>query len=156
MWPLADRTYFHLVYGTNHIRGLEEFRAVEALAMEAQHQARFDARMTKRQAKTGMADLFQDTSESSSREIHLLRERATRRAERRLEQLLKNRREFRASDAFGAILEIPLMPLSEAQQLLVKARDEGRLLLDLKPRQRVPAESTLVTSRLFRIRQTSS
>lgn len=29
LMPAADRTYFHLVYGTRHVKGLVEFRKVE-------------------------------------------------------------------------------------------------------------------------------
>jgi three-Cys-motif partner protein len=68
--PLAERTYFHLVYATRHWRGLEEFRKAEVDAMEVQERVRFDVRQTVRAQRSGMDDMFaSDAGETESRRL---------------------------------------------------------------------------------------
>ena len=51
--PLAEKTHFHLVYGTRHERGLTEFRNVEKKVLSAEWGIRIQARDAALQEKTG-------------------------------------------------------------------------------------------------------
>lgn len=42
--PAADRSYFHLIYGTRHVRGLQEFRDVEEQEIAEQEKVAVEAR----------------------------------------------------------------------------------------------------------------
>jgi hypothetical protein len=42
--PDADRSYFHLIYGTRHVKGLEEFRRVEEIEIAEQERVTIEAR----------------------------------------------------------------------------------------------------------------
>jgi three-Cys-motif partner protein len=56
--PLADRSFFHLVYATRHWKGLVEFREVEKKAADIQERVRTDAKIASRAERMGMEDLF--------------------------------------------------------------------------------------------------
>ena len=56
--PRSDRTYFHLVYATRHVKGLVEFRKSEASARDVQEAVREEAKLTAKEQRTGMSDLF--------------------------------------------------------------------------------------------------
>ena len=51
--PLADKTHFHLVYGTRHEKGLTEFRKVEKKVLSAEGGIRIQARDAALQERTG-------------------------------------------------------------------------------------------------------
>ena len=50
--PTHDRSYFYLVYGTRHLKGLVEFREVERKAVDEQERVRFAAKQESREART--------------------------------------------------------------------------------------------------------
>ena len=56
--PLSDRSYFHLVYGTRHWKGLVEFRHVEKKAVDVQEGVRDAAKFAGRMERTGQRELF--------------------------------------------------------------------------------------------------
>lgn len=56
--PLADRSYFHLVYGTRHWKGLVEFRAVEKKAVDLQERVHNAAKYAHRVRRTHQLELF--------------------------------------------------------------------------------------------------
>ena len=53
--PLAEKTHFHLVYGTRHEKGLTGFRKVEKKVMTAEGSIRLQARDAAAQERTGQA-----------------------------------------------------------------------------------------------------
>jgi len=147
MKPLADRTYFYLVYATRHWKGVEEFRSVEEKALEVQEKVRFDAKFDAREERLGMRDLFpgeRPTGQSAA--LHERRARNLAVARRRLRELLTKKHRLAASEAFGCMLEQPLVFPSDARTLLLEARGEGWLTLDLGPRERTVKPETTVTS----------
>ncbi len=56
--PLAERSYFHLVYGTRHWKGLVEFRNVEKKAIDEQERVRGVAKITHQVERTSQTELF--------------------------------------------------------------------------------------------------
>lgn len=150
MWPLADRPYFYLVYATRHWRGVEEFRRVEEKALEIQEKVRFDAKLEAREQRTGTPDLFRgEILGGPTPSFIARRERGLNAARRRLRELLAKKSEFVASEAFGCILEQPLVFPDDARALLVEADGAGLLKLGLEPRKRTPKAETRVKSLIF-------
>ena len=60
--PTHDRSYFYLVYGTRHFKGLIEFREVERKAVDEQERVRFVAKQESREARTGQTDCSMQTT----------------------------------------------------------------------------------------------
>ena len=56
--PTSDRSYFYLIYATEHWKGVQEFRAVEKKAVDVQERIRDAAKFAGKIAKTGQDDLF--------------------------------------------------------------------------------------------------
>ena len=56
--PLADRSYFHLVYGTRHWKGLVEFQRVEKMAVSEQERVRGSAKILAKIERTQQEELF--------------------------------------------------------------------------------------------------
>jgi three-Cys-motif partner protein len=56
--PTADRTYFHLIYGTRHPNGIKTFRAVEKQFIDEQELVRRAAKQAKRIERTNQGELF--------------------------------------------------------------------------------------------------
>lgn len=147
MWPLANRPYFYLVYATRHWRGVEEFRRVEEKALEVQEKVRFDAKLQARERRSGMPDLFRSESPSGPTSNFVgRRERSLHSARGRLLKLLERKHEFKAYEAFGRMLELPLVFPDDAEELLAEAQKEGRLTFLLGPRQREVKADTLIKS----------
>jgi len=57
----TDRPHFFIAYGTKSEDGLRAFRETEYAALRAHARDRADAKERKREAKTGLRDLFPDT-----------------------------------------------------------------------------------------------
>lgn len=151
MHPLAERTYFYLVYATRHWKGVEEFRSVEQKAVEVQEKVRFDAKLDAHEQRSGIPDLFRHESPTGpTPDFHARRTRSLDAARQRLRELLEEKRAFPASEAFGCMLEQPLVFPDDARRLLVEARDAGWLTLELRPREQTPKPDTRVTSLIWR------
>lgn len=143
--PLAERTYFHLVYATRHWRGLQEFRKVEEEAMEIQEQVRFDVKKNARAERTGIEDMFQESGESAgARRIAKRREQNLERAHVEVAAFASAKRSFAAHEAWAIALAIPLVTINDAKQLLVGLEKSGRVRFSLAFRQRVPDADTTV------------
>lgn len=71
--PLADRTLYHLVFGTRSAEGLNVFRNSQVKALEAQAKVRAAGKSKAKSAKSGQSDLFAGIDavpiDPSSREI---------------------------------------------------------------------------------------
>jgi three-Cys-motif partner protein len=144
--PLADRTYFHLVYGTRHWKGLEEFRKAEADAMELQERVRFGVRQDVRAQRTGMNDMFAGSQEDGS--AHRLSEQQKinfDRARAEVERLLSRKSQIAAHEAWAVSMVIPLITIRDARAILVAFIKSGRVRAKLKERQRVPRADTEIT-----------
>ncbi len=147
MQPLAERTYFYLVYATRHWKGVEEFRSVEQKALETQEKVRFDAKMNAHEQRCGMRDMFRDESPTGqSVGFHERRAYNLDAARKRLRELSAKKMEFPASEAFGCMLEQPLVFPDDARTILVEARASEWVTFNLAPREKKPKPETVVTS----------
>jgi three-Cys-motif partner protein len=56
--PTKDRTHYHLVYATRHIKGIDVFKAAERKALKLAPTLRAKAKQRKNEARTGQPSLF--------------------------------------------------------------------------------------------------
>jgi three-Cys-motif partner protein len=143
--PLSERTYFHLVYATRHWRGLDEFRKVEADAMEVQERVRFGVRQNVRAQRSGMDDMFAASAGDS--ELRRLEDRRLvnlGRARTEIASFLLSRRQFAAHEVWAVAMAIPLVAIKDAKRILIELVNVGRLRAELHGRQRVPGPDTII------------
>lgn len=139
--PISDRSYFHLVYGTRHIRGLLEFRKVEEKFADEQERVRSEAKQRHRVKHTGQPELLfgstGSTDVSSSQSFREERGALVRTAGADLRKMLRQRRRISYDDALGALLERPLVWESDVKELIDGMRCNGELTVEgLNPGER--------------------
>jgi three-Cys-motif partner protein len=143
--PLAERTYFHLVYATRHWRGLEEFRKAEVDAMEVQERVRFDVRQNVRAQRSGIDDMFaSNAGETESRRLMERRQVNLGRARAEVESFLSIRSQFATHEVWAVAMAMPLVTIKDAKRILIDLAKVGRVRVDLRERQRVPSADTVV------------
>ncbi len=125
--PLSDRSYFHLVYGTRHWKGVKEFRSVEERVVDEQERVRDAAKMDFRVASTGQSELLLGPSESGSLNFRTERQRNLDDARQRLRSVLSSRRRILYEDLLGEVLEIPLVWERDIKEALRAMRAEGTI-----------------------------
>jgi len=138
IWPSADRTYFYLVYATNHWRGLAEFRTVEGKMAPIQELVRSEQRASARSEKFQMDDLFSPTLESpESTDLRRRRTRFEEVAEERLDRLLAKGTPILGKQVFEALLELPLITPQRTSELVLERVSRGLVTTSLVGRQRM-------------------
>ena len=144
--PLADRAYFHLVYGTNHWRGLDEFRAVEKAAVGEQDRVRDIAQFHYEFDRTQQGGLFGPGElPRPAYSFEGLRADACGKALERLSVLVSERKDLRYEDILADLLEEPLVWRSDVNSWLGEMRTAGTIeIVGMGARERVPKEGYLV------------
>ena len=116
--PAADRSYFYLIYGTRHLKGLQEFRRVEKIAVDEQERVRSEAKQVHRVERSGQTELFTGNAfvnpSSFEQERALQRNKATA----QLRRLLRSKKRVQYRDALGVLLENPLIWESVVQEII--------------------------------------
>jgi three-Cys-motif partner protein len=144
--PTHDRSYFYLVYGTRHLKGLVEFRGVEKKAVEEQERVRLTAKQESREARTGQAELFAAT-DTSGVPATFEDERSLQQASalERLRALLADKRGVTYEDALAALLELPLVWESDLKRMILDLRDAHEIdVVGLKPPERTPKKGHML------------
>ncbi len=144
--PLSDRSYFHLVYGTRHWKGLVEFRHVEKKAVDVQEGVRDAAKLAGRMERTGQRELFGPGKEQTGpRFYEAERQKQLDAGFIKLCHLLKKRLTVRYDDLLGELLELPLVWKSDLNKWLDKMHKSGEVNIpDLRDRERVPKPGYLI------------
>lgn len=118
--PTSDRTYFYLVYGTRHWKGLLEFRNVEKRFVDEQERVRLTAKQRKRIDKTGQTELFSDASVSTTpRSLKQERLDKKEQALLRLKELVRKNERLLYEDILGSLLEFPLVWQSDINEMIM-------------------------------------
>jgi len=144
--PTHDRSYFYLVYGTRHFKGLVEFREVERKAVDEQERVRFAAKQESREARTGQTELFSADDVAgvpASFEV----ERSVQRdlAVERLRALLRHQPKVPYEEALASLLELPLVWEADVKRMILDLRDAGELnVVGLNPPERTPKKGHLL------------
>ena len=123
--PLADRSFFHLVYGTRHWKGLVEFRGVERKAIDVQEQVRDEAKITNRVQRTGQEDLFAKTGmKTESRTFESERNNNLQHGLAITRENLSRRGSMKYEAVLSHALELPLVWESDVQKWLQQMRQD--------------------------------
>lgn len=137
--PLKERTYFYLVYGTRHPKGLVEFRVAERKLVGEQDNARLAAKLQHKEQRTGQTDMFAGTSTSGSLTFGDEKKVRRKEARERLLQILHSATRVSYDAALGHVLELPLIWESDLKDLILQLRDESVLVIEnMKARQQRP------------------
>jgi len=141
--PTSDRSYFHLVYGTRHLRGLEEFRNVEKRGVAVQERVRFDAKLEGQLLRSGYPDMFGAPEETQSAQSFAAAQSKQRNEARRLiNQELAKQGAVPFDSVYAALLEMPLMWDSAISEVIKDMRSHGELEVEgLAPRERTPKKN---------------
>lgn len=140
MKPTMDRSYFYLVYGTRHLKGLCEFSNVEKKFAFEQEHVRSTAIQRVRVERTGQNELF-GVSENDNDALDFNNERAAQLAwaTERLWQLIRESKRIRYDDLLAMILETPLVWQSDINAEIQRLTKSDVITIEgLKPRERVP------------------
>ena len=144
--PLADRSYFHLVYGTRHWKGLVEYRAVEKKVIDEQERVRGVAKTTHQVERTGQSELFGIGDEKLGPRLSgEERNKELSAAHAKLREILSTHGSCKYETLIGEILEIPLVWKTDLDSWLTTLRKDGHIEIpDLKGRQRTPKPGQLI------------
>lgn len=137
--PTSDRSYFYLIYGTRHVKGLLEFRGVERKAVDEQERIRLGAKQDHRVKRTNQTELFSAAVLAGPPSFEEARAAQLSAAGARLRHLLRTKSRVKYETALADVLEMPLVWESDLRQLLTDMRIAGEIdIQGLKPRERTP------------------
>ena len=137
--PISNRSYFYLVYGTRHVRGLTEFRSTEKKVVEEQERVRLNAKQTHRVERTGQTELFAAGTLTGVASYDQERDAQLASAKAHLLRILREVPRTKYEDALAALLERPYVWKSDVKALVQDLRKAGELEIEgLKPRERTP------------------
>jgi len=146
LMPLAERSYFHLVYGTRHWKGLVEFREVERKTMSEQERVRSDAIQTSRERRSGQSELFDSLDVPFvTRSLDEQRSEQLEGSQAQLGQLLIESGSIKYEVILGTLLENPLVWKSDIDNWLREMRSTGEIeIKDMSGRERTPKPGYVV------------
>jgi three-Cys-motif partner protein len=137
--PTSDRTYFYLVYGTRHWKGLKEFRDVEKGFVQEQERVRLTAKQLKRIEKTRQTELFNDSpGRSGVQSFDQERQKNKENAMSRLRELVRKNQRTQYQEVLGELLELPLVWQSDVNEMIMDLRGKELEVEGLQPRERTP------------------
>ncbi len=137
--PGADRTHYHIVYGTHSDEGLVAFRGVESEALRLQRAERANARQRQRVQRSGQAELFGGQQLVTRSYEDELRDRYLPRASIRLDAMLRAREAVSWDDLLIDALRVPMVNEDDVKRWLDDRRAQGIVeVLGLRARERIP------------------
>ena len=125
--PTVDRSYFYLVYGTRHTKGLQEFRAIERKFVAEQERIRSVAKQAQRIERTSQHELFAAEALSGPPSFEEEREANLLLAESNLRLLIERRHRATSEEVLGQLLQIPLVWESDVKRIVKAMRDAGEV-----------------------------
>lgn len=126
--PLRDRTYFHLVYATRHLKGLIEFKKIERKLVSVQDNIRSLAKQSKKILESGQFELF-DAKQLSTKALSFeqIKIRNLTRASKSVVEMLKAKRSVSFEELQGRALEWPLVWDEDLQQIIEELGADGKV-----------------------------
>lgn len=139
--PQMDQTYYHLIYGTRHPKGVEVFKQAERNAAEFMSLVRAEAHERQQQKSTGQHEMFLVEQCGAGQDHYLLglRSRYLQQARELVEQMLVSRGQpVPYEDAWKIACRFPFVYESNLREWITHDWREKVSILGLKPKQRVP------------------
>jgi len=136
--PQADRTHYHLIYGTRSLKGLITFREIEAKALQVQRDVRAKARAETRTERTGQLDLLEPAVTDTPYVSELMGRYQTRAFEQ-LAEALGTMGSIPYDEAICIALQSPMTAQRDVNAWLTERCEQGDLVVEgLVGRQRMP------------------
>lgn len=135
--PTADRSYFYLIYGTQHWKGIDEFRKIEEKAVAVQENIRNEAKYNKNVDQTGQPSLFgHQIMETSVNKFEDEKAAQSKIAyEKLLATVTKHSCGIKYQELLGIVLETPLVWEKNLKDWLVQLCKENVINIpDMKRR----------------------
>lgn len=145
--PTSDRSYFYLIYATEHWKGIQEFRAVEKRTVDEQERVRDAAKFAAKEKVDGIADLFgTNIVEGNAMPYHQERQQQLQRGRARLlAELEAHPTGIAYEELMGRILETPLVWETDLKNWIKSLKKDGSIdTPDFTPRQQVPKRGNLI------------
>lgn len=140
--PQRDQTYYHLIYGTRHPKGVEVFKQAERNASEFMALARADAQQRQRIESTQQTEMFSVLDYGAGYDHHLLslRNRYLRLAHVLVEKQLTVHRHqpIPYEDAWRTACRFPLVWESDLHSWINREWRDKISVIGMRPNQRVP------------------
>lgn len=137
--PEMDRTRFHLIYGTHHLRGVEVFKKVEKSGMKLQEETRAKTRQRRRKEKTGQGELPFWSDVLHTPYYESLRDRYLTKSKLIVLDMLENGFQVPYDDVWAEALTVQMTWESDLKEWIREWRDSGRLkIIGLEGKQRDP------------------
>ena len=131
--PTKDRTHFHLVYATRHLKGVEVFKNAERMALHLSETVRADAKRRARESASGQAELFSGADVPERAHLASLQEHYETLAVRAVFEMIREKKEVPYDDVYVAAMRFPIVQ----ETYLKKWLSENASILNLGS-QRVP------------------
>tara|TARA_R110002167_G_scaffold29704_5_gene98973 strand:+ start:165 stop:884 length:720 start_codon:yes stop_codon:yes gene_type:complete len=139
--PQADRSYFYLIYATQHWKGIQEFRGVEKKAIATQESVRNAAKYKAQVERSGMESLFgQQFSDMAAGTFEdEKRTQFIRGHEKLIATIKAHPNGIEYGQLLGEVLQTPLIWESELKAWINDLRRQDKVTIpQLKPSERVP------------------
>ncbi|MFQ3670568.1 MAG: three-Cys-motif partner protein TcmP [Verrucomicrobiia bacterium] len=107
--PTKDRTHYHLVYATRHIKGIEVFKTAERKALKQAPILRARAKDRRNVARTGQPSLFQPEELPDNAHLERLRSHFERKASATLETMLNQSGELAYDTLYAQAMRFPIV-----------------------------------------------
>lgn len=131
MQPLAERSYFYLVYATRHYKGLVEFRGIEKKFVDVQESLRVETKELERLNRSGQPSLFTTAELVATAKSYTERRDANRvEARSRVVELLSATSRLEYQEVLATALELPLVWRRDVGELVFALRNEGMVAID--------------------------
>ena len=121
--PGENRTHFHLVYATRHIRGIEVFKAAEREALKILGQVRGDAKRRKREGRKGQGELFGGAELPDNDYTEELHDRYGDLAHESVKRILETRDTVPYDELYACAMQYPLVGVQDLHKWIGDVAD---------------------------------
>jgi three-Cys-motif partner protein len=127
--PTKDRTHFHLVYATRHLKGVDVFKSAERKALQLAETVRADAKRRDRESASGQAEFFGGTDIPERAHLATLQEHYEKLAAQAVSTLVQKSGEVPYDDVYAAAMRFPIVQ----EAYLKKWLSENAEVMNLGP-----------------------
>lgn len=146
LWPHLERTYFHLIYATDNLKGIEEFSRIEKKFMEEQLSVRSIEMDRNEEARSKQRSLFAFGEQARPQSwFEADRTQALKRAKSVFKAALEVNRAVKFGVLYGQCLELPMVWPSDVVNLVQEMRRDGTIEIpEMSARKKRPEQNHIV------------
>lgn len=132
--PTRDRTYYHLVYATRDIKGLEVFKDAERKALKLSEVVRADAKRRARESTSGQLEMLGGQDLPETEYLARLQAHFEAQATRTLAAMASDRQDWAYDELYAAALRLPVVQEAFLKRWLRDWADFANLGDDRSPK----------------------